>query len=158
MPPPHQNSRERIDWKKVEHDLVAVVLDNHEGGKLRNATRTTKGTAADQQFGEFLDLTSRWVMGLADADDFLPEFIATCRDPHSAQTLAKLVTNLRDACLKDMHKPHKDQIPDHLRIQELVGQIMNGMRVETGQNSVRVEPGGAVKLAELLPLIARNGL
>ena len=36
--------------------------------------------------------------------------------------------------------------------------IMNGMLCKTGQNSVRVEPGGAVKLAEVSPLIARNGL
>ncbi len=145
------------DWRRVEHDLLAVVLDN-TGGKLLQATRTTKGTAEDKQFGELIELTDRWIMGLADADDFLPQFIATCRDPQSAQTLAKLVTKLRDACLRDMGEPHKDAIPDHLRIQELAGQIMKGMRVEAGQTSVRVEPGGAVKLAELLPLIAKNGL
>ena len=80
------------------------------------------------QFDEFLELTSRWVMGLADVDDFLPQFIATCRDPGSAQTSPSWLRNLRDACLRDMHKPHKDEIPDHLRIQELVGQIMRFFR------------------------------
>ncbi len=112
----------------------------------------------EEQYAEFLESTDRWVMGMADADDFFIRFLATCRDPRSAQSIATLVTNLRDSCLKDLQKPHKDTIPDHLRIQELVGQMLKGLRVETRQTLVNVEPDRGVKLAELLPLIAKNGL
>ena len=125
------------DWKKVEHDLVAVILDNHDG-RISRATKKVSKDDEEAQFEEFLERSDRWIMGLADTDDFLPQFIATCHDPHSAQTLAKLVTNLRDSCLRDSHDPHKDAIPDHLRIQELVGQIVKGMRIEAGQTSVRL--------------------
>ena len=145
------------DWKKVEHDLVAVILDNHDG-RISRATKKVSKDDEEAQFEEILERSDRWIMGLADTDDFLPQFIATCHDPHSAQSLARLVTNLRDSCLRDSHDPHKDAIADHLRIQELVGQIVKGMRIEAGQTSVRVEPGGGVKLAELLPLIVKNGL
>ena len=44
------------------------------------------------------------------------------------------------------------------RIQELLVQLLKGLRVETQQTFVSVEPGRGVKLAELLPLIAKNGL
>lgn len=145
------------DWKKVEHDLFAVILDNHDG-RIRQATRKVIEVEEEDQVGEFLEPTDRWVIGLADADDFLVRFIATCRDPHSTQTIAKLITNLRDSCLNNLRKPHMDTIPDHILIQGFADQILKGLRVEAGDNQVLVGHGGGVKLADLLPLVPKNGL
>ncbi len=74
----------------------------------------------------------------------------------STQTIAKLVTNLQDSCLKSLHEPHKDMIPDHIRIREQLGQVLESLRVESGQTSFRVETGRGVKLADLLPWITKN--
>ena len=145
------------DWKRVEHDLFAVILDNHDG-RISRVTKKVTPDADEAQLDECLERSDRWAMGLADTDDFLPQFIATCRDPQSVQTIAKVVRKVRDSCLEEAHKPHKDEMPDYLRYQELAVQLLKSLRVEAGQTSVRVEPGGGVKLAELLPLIAKNGL
>lgn len=145
------------DWKRVEHDLLAVILDNHDG-RISRVTKKVTPDADEAQFDECLERSDRWTMGLADTDDFLPQFIATCRDPQSVQTIAKVVGKVRDSCLEEAHKPHKDEMPDYLRYQELAAHLLKNLRVEAGQTSLRVEPGGGVKLAELLPLIAKNGL
>ncbi len=145
------------DWQRVEHNLLAVILDNHEG-RISRVTKKVSKDDEEAQYDEFLELSDRWVMGLADADDFLIRFIATCRDPRAAQTIAKLVTNLRDSCLKELGKPHEDTVPEHLRIGEHLGQILKNLRVEAGHTTVSVEHGGGIKLADLLPLIAENGL
>jgi len=145
------------DWRTVEHALFAVILDNHDG-RISRVTRKVSKDDEEAQYDEFFELSDRWVMGLADADDFLIRFIATCRDPRSAQTIAKLVTNLRDSCLKELGKPHEDTVAEQLRIGEHIGQILKNLRVEAGHSTVSVEHGGGIKLADLLPLIAENGL
>ncbi len=42
--------------------------------------------------------------------------------------------------------------------EEHFDQILKGLRVETRQTSVCIDPGRGVKLADLLPLLAKNGL
>ncbi len=78
------------DWKRVEQDLLAVILDNYNG----RISRVIKKTAPDEDeayYYEFLERSDRWTMGLADTDDFLPQFIATCSDPRSTQTIYGVV-------------------------------------------------------------------
>ena len=145
------------DWKRVEHDLLAVLLDNHDG-RISRVVKKIQTDADEAQFVKFLEPTERCIMSLGDADDFFIRFQAICHDPRSTQTMAKLVTDLRDTCLRNFQRPLKDAIPDLLRIQELLVQLLKGLRVETQQTFVSVEPGRGVKLAELLPLIAKNGL
>lgn len=142
------------DWKKVEHDLFAVVLDNQASQAIRKSLSEDE----NQIYGEFFKPTNHWVMGLANADDFLVRLLVTCREPSSIKTIAKLVTKMRDSCLEEFHKPRKDTSHDDLRIAEYIDQILKGLRVEEEQTCVRIETSGGVKLADLLPLIAKNGL
>jgi len=145
------------DWKKVEHDLFAVIFNNHDG-RIREAIRKLPMDDDDKPFGEFLEHTDRWMIGLADADDFLVRFLADCHDPRSAQAVATLVTKFRDWRLQDLQKPQANTNSDHSRRLELLGQMLKGLRVATSRTSVSVEHGKGVKLADLLPLIAKNGL
>ena len=139
------------DWKTVEHCLLAVVLGKHASQAIRKSLSEDE----NQIYGEFFKPTNHWVMGLANADDFLVRLLVTCRDPSTIKPIAKLVTKLRDSCLDMFHKPQKDTSPDDLRIAEYIDQILNGLRVEEEQTSVRIETSGGVKLADFLPLIAK---
>jgi beta-lactamase regulating signal transducer with metallopeptidase domain len=155
--PPAPDFARGADWKTVEHCLLTVILDNHDG-RISRQSKEVPEDDEEAQVKEFLELSDRWVLGLADTDDFLVRFVATCHDERSTQTLGKLVTKLRDSYLKDFQEPHKDAIPDHLRLQAQLDQIMKGFQIQAGQTYVSAELGGGVKLADLLPLIAKNGL
>jgi hypothetical protein len=145
------------EWKNVEHDLVAIVFDNH-AGRIREATKRSKDLDKDDLFARAISSSKRWVFGLADSDDFLVRTVATCHDSASAQITASLISTSRRETLDDLRRPHKDSTADDLRIRLLAAQLVTGLRVEPGQDQVRIEPSAGVKLAELLPFIAKNGL
>ena len=98
------------DWKKVEHDLFAVVFDNHDG-RLQRAVTKLKDVGEDDPVVEFLKLTRQWIFGLEDADDFLVRGFVTCHDQSDGATLAGMLSELRDNTVKQLKKaasqPHK---------------------------------------------------
>ena len=87
------------DWKRVEHDLLAVLPDS------ARVVKKMQTDADEAQFVKFLEPTERCIMSLGDADDFFIRFQAICHDPRSTQTMAKLVTDLRDTCLRNFQRP-----------------------------------------------------
>lgn len=145
------------DWKKVEHDLIAVVLNNHND-RMRNATRRSDELDRDDFFARAMATTDRSIFGLANSDQFLFRVAAACHDSASAKSIANLVTIMCRETIDDMQKPHKDAIPDDLRMRELAIQLLKGVRVTSGGSFVYIESSLGVKLAELLPFIAKYGL
>jgi hypothetical protein len=145
------------DWKEVEPDLVAVTFDNHDG-RIRQATMRSDELDKGDLFAEAMQQTDRWVFGLANSDDFLFRTVAACRDSESARKIEFLLSDLCKNTARDLEKPDKDSIPDHLREQKLVAQMLKGFRIEATGSTVRIEPKAGVKLAELLPLLAKTGL
>jgi BlaR1 peptidase M56 len=145
------------DWSRMEHDLAAVVLDNHID-QIRKATKRAEEMDSDDFFAKAMARSDRWVFGLANSDEFLIRAVANCHDSASARALATLVSTRFRETISDSEKPHQDAIPDHLRLRELGIQFMKGLHVVLESSSVRVESGLGIKLAEFLPLIATNGL
>ena len=131
------------DWKRVERDLVAVVLDDHDG-RLSRATRKTIETAEPDSFLEFIEGTDHWVFGLADADDFLFRAVAACRDPRIVGPLTRRAENLRQTTIVDLEKvdPKKAlEVYGSARIAELARQVLGGLRISSRKTSVEIEPG-----------------
>jgi beta-lactamase regulating signal transducer with metallopeptidase domain len=145
------------DWKKVEHDLFAVVMDNH-GDRIGEATRSSVREDGEDRFSQLLESTDHWIMGLADADEFVLRFLADCHNSRDTQIVSRLVANLRDSWLKDLQKPHINSNIEHIQMCNYFKACLKQFQVENAQTSVKVELGGDVKLADLLPLIAKNGL
>jgi hypothetical protein len=147
------------DWKKVEHDLFAVVFDNHDG-RLQRAVAKLKDVGEEDTVVEFLKLSREWIFGLEDADDFLVRMTVACHDQSAGATLAKMISNLRDNTVLQLEKAasqqHKGE--DDGPLCRLGGQVMRGLRVAADGSSVRIEPGAGVKLADLLPLWLKNGM
>jgi hypothetical protein len=149
------------DWKKVEHDLVAIVLDNSDGRITRATTMKHPAHDADEeekQFEPLLYSPNRWVIGLADADEFLLSFLATCRDTTSAADTAKLIAKVRDYYLRDAATPTADPNPEVLQMQKHFITLLHDLRIETAERTVAARFGKKIGIAEMLPLIAKNGL
>jgi hypothetical protein len=147
------------DWKRVERDLFAVVFDNHDG-RLQRAVAKLKDVGKDDPVVEFLKLTRHWIFGLEDADDFLVRMSVACHDQSAGATLTKMISGLRDNTVHQLEKaasqPHKGE--EDGQMCGLGGQVMRGLRVVVEGSSVRIEPSAGVRLADLLPLMLKNGL
>ncbi len=147
------------DWKKVEHDLFAVVFDNHDG-RLQRAVTKLNDEGEDAMVVEFLKQTRQWIFGLEDADDFLVRGFVSCHDQSDGATLAKMFEEIRVNTVQQIEKaaskPHKG---DHdAEMCGLGGQVMRSLRVVADGSSFYIEPAQGVKLADLLPWMLKNGL
>jgi hypothetical protein len=142
------------DWKKVEHDIIAIVIDNHD----ERIRRSTRKLVDDEEFGKFLDYSTRWVAGLVDSDEFRFRVTAVGRDAESTRVMATLISKLRDDGLKELAKEHKDIGPEEIRILEFLRKMLPTFRVLTDSTSVAFELAGGVKLVDILPLLAKSGL
>jgi hypothetical protein len=145
------------DWKKVEHDLVAVVLDNRDG-RIREATQRPVELDKDDIFSIAAAATERCVFGLANSDDFLLRTLVACHDPAGAQSIEFLISDLCRNTAKDMAKTSPESKSDDVRINELAIHVLKGFRVKAEGTTVRVEPSAGVRLAEFLALLVKNGL
>jgi hypothetical protein len=148
------------DWKKAEHDLFAVVFDNHDG-RLQRAVTKLKDVGKEDPVVEFLKLTRQWIFGLEDADDFLVRGFVSCHDQSDGATLARTFEELRVKAAQQVEQaasqPHKgDDVGE--RVARFGGQVMSRLRVLADGSSVRIEPGAGVKLVDLLPFMVKNGL
>lgn len=147
------------DWERVQHDLFAAALNDHDGRLSRVTRRTVEPGEADD-FPDFVEGTDRWVFGLADADEFLLRASAACRDSRIAEALTRRVTNLCNTWIDELEnlKPENNtHVYDVVRYAALGSQVLKGLRISVRGSTVQVEPGPGVELAELLPLIVRNG-
>jgi hypothetical protein len=154
-PPAAPEFTRLAEWKTVEHDLFAMVFDNHDG-RLSQAVTKLNDVGEDDPVVGFLKTTKRWVFGLEDADDFRVRVSASCHDQSACTTLAGAISGLRDNTVWQLEKaletPEGDDIA---RLCRLSGQVMRGLRVAPEETSIRIEPSPGVKLADLLPLVLR---
>jgi beta-lactamase regulating signal transducer with metallopeptidase domain len=142
------------DWKRVEHDLIAIAIDNHD----EQIKRATRKLTDEEEFGKFLDHSNRWVCGLADSDELRLKVTATGRDPDSTQAMAALIAKLRDDGLKEMDKEHKGLKAEEVRMFGYLQQLLREFRITTDRDSLAILLAADVKLADLVPLLAQNGL
>ena len=147
------------DWKKVEHDLFAVIFDNNDG-RLQRAVTKVKNVDEDDPIVESLKLTRQWIFALENSDDFLVRMFVACHDESAAATLAGRVRIQRGSTIKQLEtaasQPHKGDEVDRACL--FGGRAIRGLRVIAEGSSVRIEPGAGVKLADLLPFMLKNGL
>jgi hypothetical protein len=142
------------DWKKVEHDLIAIAIDNHD----ERIKRSTRKLHDGEEFGKFLEKSVRWVGGLADSDEFRFGVTVTGRDEASAESIATLLSKLRYDVQKELLIGPKDKDPELIPNLRNLQRIVRGVGITTHDASVAFELAGGVKLADLLPLLPKRGL
>jgi hypothetical protein len=148
------------EWKRIERDLIAIALDDHDGRTTR-ATKNTSDNAGSDPFAELIERTDHAILGLAESDDFLLRAVLVCRDPKLVAALHRRAENLRQTAivsLADVEIKKTSQDPDLVQFSRMAKQVLEGLRVSHHGSEVEIEPAPGVKLADFLPLIARDGL
>ena len=134
------------DWDRVSRGVLAVALDNRDG----RWTRAFKGSdAEDVGLAAVVEQADVWTLGLADADEFSFQAIATCADADTADTTVRAVEAVLATCRK-----LTDQLrPDALRGEKAEAALIRSLHVEREARSVVLRSSNLGKLADFIATI-----
>jgi beta-lactamase regulating signal transducer with metallopeptidase domain len=141
------------DWKRVEHDLFAVAINNHDNFLTSDFSKDDPSKAAVQSLFE---QTSRWIFAAADADQLKLRAFGDCTTARAGETTARAVETLIANALREIGEPVAvpNQGDKSVRARlAILQQLLRGCGVEREGRTVTIAFGADARLADFAALV-----